>query len=46
MTPEQQALRDAWLAEMWKPVKEYVAPIDPRQSQPVDRPGDKRRRAA
>ena len=45
MTPEQEAYRDMWLAEMGAVVREYVAPIDPRK-QGVDKPRDKPRKKA
>lgn len=45
MTPEQELLRDAYLAEMWPVVREYHPPVDPRPSA-VEKPVEKRRRKA
>lgn len=45
LSPEEKALRDAWLAEMWVAVPEYHGPStgNPR---PVRKAGEKRRKRA
>lgn len=30
MTPEEKALRDLWMSEMWKPVHEWHQTVDER----------------
>jgi len=36
MTPTERAMRDAWLAEMWAPVREYHDG-DPLPKRPIRR---------
>jgi hypothetical protein len=43
MTPEEEAYRDAWVAEMWQTVYQYVPPTGAKERpRVVHKAGDKR----